>query len=67
MWKVIYIAPTRERAERIKNLLADNGFLCQLKSVGARRNGQTSLTEISVAASEAEDAYEVLAEHGFQA
>ena len=67
MWKVIYIAPTQERAERIKKLLADNGFLCQLKTVGTRRNGKPASVEISVPVSEAPDAYEVLAEHGFQA
>ena len=44
MWKVIYIAPTQERAESLKKLLADNGF----------------------PVSEAEEAYEVLAEHGFR-
>ena len=67
MWQVIYIAPTQERADKLKKLLADNGFLCQMKAVGTRRNGKVSLVEVSVPASEAEEAYEVLAEHGFQA
>ena len=67
MWKVIYIAPSQERAEKLKKLLADNGFLCQMKAVGTHRNGKASLVEVSVPASEAEDAYEVLAEHGFRA
>ena len=67
MWKVIYIAPTQERADKLKKLLADNGFLCQLKAVGTRPNGKAAAIEISVTVSEAEDAYEVLAEHGFQA
>ena len=62
MWKVIYIAPTQERAEKMKKLLADNGFLCQLKAVGSRRNGKATAIEISVPVSEAEEAYEVLAE-----
>ena len=66
MWKVIYIAPTQERAEKIKKFLADNGFLCQLKAVGTHRNGKAASIEISVPVSEAGDAYEVLAEHGFQ-
>ena len=66
MWKVIYIAPTQERAEKLKKLLTDNGFLCQLKQVGVRKNGKPASIEISVTESEAEDAYEVLAEHGFQ-
>ena len=67
MWKVIYIAPTQERAEKMKKLLADNGFLCQLKAAGTHRNGKPASIEISVPVSEAGDAYEVLAEHGFQA
>ena len=67
MWKVIFIAPTRERAEKVKKLLADNGFLCQLKPAGTRRNGKAAAIEISVPVSEAEDAYEVLAGQGFQA
>ena len=67
MWKVIFIAPTQERAEKIKKLLAENGYLCQLKTVGTRRNGKAASIEISVPVSEAKDAYEVLAEHGFQA
>lgn len=67
MWKVIFIAPTQARAEKLKKLLADNGFLCQLKAVGTRRNGKAAAIEISVPVSEAEEAYGVLAEHGFQA
>jgi len=66
VWKVIYIAPTQERAEKLKKFLADNGFLCQLKPARAQRKGKSGLTEISVPVSEAEEAYEVLAEHGFQ-
>jgi hypothetical protein len=64
---VIYIAPTKERAEKLKKLLADNGFLCQMKAVGTHRSGKPASIEISVPVSEAPDAYEVLAEHGFQA
>ena len=67
MWKVIFIAPTQERAEKIKKLLAENGYLCQLKTVGTHRNGKAASIEISVPVSEAKDAYEVLAEHGFRA
>ena len=66
MWKVIYIAPTLEHAEKLKKLLADNGFLCQLKQVGARKNSRLVPVEISVPVSEAEEAYGVLAEHGFR-
>ena len=67
MWNVIYIAQTQERAEKIKKLLSENGFLCQLKPVGVKRGSKPVSIEISVPVSEAEDAYGVLAEHGFQA
>ena len=67
MWQVIYIAPTQGRADKLKKLLADNGFLCQLKQVGTKRGSKLVSIEISVPVSEAEDAYEVLAEHGFMA
>ena len=62
MWKVIYIAPTQEQAEKLKKLLGENGFLCQLKAVGTRRNGKAASIEISVPVSEAEEAYEELFE-----
>ena len=31
MWKTIYIAHTEEQANKIKQLLTENGFLVQLK------------------------------------
>ena len=32
MWKTIYIAHTEEQAQKIKQMLTENGFLVQLKS-----------------------------------
>lgn len=66
MWKVIYIAPTEEIANKLKAVLAENGFLCQTKSVGTKHKGGLGTYEISVPVSEAEDAYEVLCESKFQ-
>ncbi|MDD7380037.1 MAG: hypothetical protein SPI01_05710 [Succiniclasticum sp.] len=65
MWKVLYIAPTQDRAYKLKELLDKNGFLCQLKQVGMRHNSKLGTFEICVPVSEAEEAYEVLAENGF--
>ena len=31
MWKTIYIAHTEEQAQKIKQMLTENGFLVQLK------------------------------------
>ena len=30
MWKVVYIAQTKENAQEIKELLTNNGFLIQM-------------------------------------
>lgn len=63
MWKVVYIAQTKETAQEIKKLLTENGFLIQMNLAGAKRGGQGGAYEISVPFSEAEDAYEVLCEN----
>ena len=63
MWKVIYISPLEEKAVKIQQMLSANGFLVKVKSAGKRSKD----FEICVPFSEAEDAYEVLCEHGFLA
>ena len=63
MWKVLYIAPTEEQAQRIQKLLTESGFLVKVKSSGGKHN---KAFEICVPVSEAEDAYEVLCENKFQ-
>lgn len=63
MWKTIYIAHTEEQANKIKQLLTENGFLVQLKSSGGKHN---KAYEICLPVSETEDAYEVLCENKFQ-
>lgn len=63
MWKTIYIAHTEEQAQKIKQMLTENGFLVQLKSAGGKHN---KAYEICLPVSEVEDAYEVLCENKFQ-
>ena len=63
MWKTIYIAHTEEQAQKIKQMLTENGFLVQLKSAGGKHN---KAYEICLPVSEAEDAYVVLCENKFQ-
>ena len=67
MWKVVYIAQTKENAQEIKELLTNNGFLIQMNVAGAKKGGQGGAYEISDHYSEAEDAYEVLCENRFRA
>ena len=63
MWKTIYIAHTEEQAQKIKQMLTENGFLVQMKSAGGKHN---KAYEICLPVSEAEDPYEVLCENKFQ-
>lgn len=63
MWKVIYIAYSKSHAEKLRQLLTENGFLVQVKTAGGKHS---QAYEICSTVSEAEDAYEVLCEHKFQ-
>jgi hypothetical protein len=60
MWTVIYIAPTKNIAERYQQALAEEGILVQLRAVGATQQLNTTTTEILVPESEAEEAHEIL-------
>ena len=46
MWKVVYIAQTKENAQEIKELLTNNGFLIQMNVAGAKKGGQGGAYEI---------------------
>jgi len=60
MWTVIYIAPTKNIAERYQQALAEEGILVQLRSVGSSQQATSISTEILVPESEAEEAHEIL-------
>ena len=59
MWTVIYIAATKNIAERYQEALSEEGILVQLRSVGAQQSNNSSI-EILVPESEAEEAHELL-------
>lgn len=60
MWTVIYIAPTKNAAEKYRQALAEEGILVQIRPVGSsQHNGNVSM-EILVPESEAEEAHELL-------
>lgn len=56
MWKVIYIAPTFNMSEKIKERLNDEGFLVQVKAI----NHSKQQYEILVPEGELEEIQEVL-------
>ncbi len=59
MWTVIYIAPTKNIAEKYQQALAEEGILVQLRPVGSQQSNSVSI-EILVPESEAEEAHELL-------
>lgn len=60
MWTVIYIAPTKNIAERYQQALTDEGILVQLRAVSSSHQPASISTEILVLESEAEEAHEIL-------
>ena len=60
MWTVVYIAPHKKEAERIKNLLSVEGFLIKLRSVGLSQTNECGPVEVLVPESEVEEAMEII-------
>ncbi|MDI3316901.1 MAG: glutamate decarboxylase [Bacillota bacterium] len=60
MWQVLYVAPTREMADRVVRGLAERGFLARVRAGGGR--GDLSLWEILLPDVEMEEAQTALAE-----
>ncbi|MGC8489521.1 MAG: hypothetical protein ACP5QO_15075 [Clostridia bacterium] len=62
MWTVVYIAPSRAAAERLKAVLEREGLLANLRPLDVDENGRGSV-EVLVPEAEAEEAQEVLNDH----
>jgi len=60
VWTVVYIAPHKKEAERIKLLLSGEGFLVKLKSVGLSQTSECGPVEVLVPESEVEEAMEII-------
>ena len=60
MWTVVYIAPNMAVAEMLKEMLAKEGLLVMLRSVGIPHFGASGSVEILVPEAEAEEAHELL-------
>ncbi|PSR32817.1 MAG: hypothetical protein C7B46_12660 [Sulfobacillus benefaciens] len=62
MWTVVYIAPTLAIAERLKQLLENEGMLVNLRRVDVDDVGRGNI-EIQVPDGEAEEAHEIITEN----
>ncbi len=61
MWTVIYIAPNKTAAERIKQLLTNEGILVNLRATGlASAATGAGPVEVMVPQGEAQEAHEIL-------
>ena len=62
MWTVVYIASNKTQAERLKNVLLEEGILAQIRAIGLSNSGE-GIHEILVPESEAEEAHSVICEN----
>ncbi|MFX4262011.1 glutamate decarboxylase [Pelotomaculum propionicicum] len=60
MWTVVYIAPNKREANRLKMLLATEGFLVKLRIIGLPQANDSSSVEILVPESEVDEAMEII-------
>lgn len=62
MWTVIYIAPSMAIADKLKQLLSDEGILANLRVVEIDDQGRGSI-EVQVPEGEAEEAHVIITEN----
>ncbi len=60
MWTVVYIAPNQAAAERLKMILATEGYLVQLRTAGLPQANNTGPVEVLVPESEVDEAMEII-------
>lgn len=60
MWTVIYIAPSKQVAEDLRDALSREGLLVSLRATGLSTNGGGSHFELLVPKGEAREAHELL-------
>ncbi|MEW6623844.1 MAG: glutamate decarboxylase [Bacillota bacterium] len=60
MWTVVYIAPNKQRAEKLKEALTREGLLVNLRGLGNDPDNMSRAVELLVPESEAEEAHEII-------
>lgn len=60
MWTVIYIAPSKQAAEELRDALTREGLLVSLRATGLSTNAGSAHFELLVPKGEAREAHEVL-------
>lgn len=65
MWMVVGVANNQSMADRMQNVLENEGMLVKIRNASVRAKQQGSTFEIMVLESEADFAREVLLDNGF--
>lgn len=60
MWTVVYIAPNKNEAEKLQNLLTNEGLLVKLRVAGLPQANNAGPVEILVPESEVDEAMEII-------
>jgi hypothetical protein len=60
MWQVIYIAPSKQAAEELKDALSREGILVSLRATGMSTSAGGTHVELMVPKGEAREANEIL-------
>lgn len=62
MWQVIYIAPSKQAAEQLRDALSQEGILVSLRATGVSASAGGTHFELLVPQGEAVEAHQVLSE-----
>ncbi len=65
MWTVVYMAQSKEIAEKVEELLTSEGILVKQRPVNRNNDKTDDYYEILVPESEVEEAHTVIIEKGF--
>ncbi|CCO09279.1 hypothetical protein JCM39194_11360 [Desulfotomaculum varum] len=60
MWTVVYIAPNKKQAERLQQMLQQEGLLVKLRNIGLPSGNDNGAVEILVPESEVDEALEII-------
>jgi menaquinone-dependent protoporphyrinogen IX oxidase len=65
MWTVVYMAQSKEIANKLQDLLTEEGILVKLRPISKKRDNDDNYFEVLVPESEVEESHSVIIEKGF--
>jgi hypothetical protein len=65
MWTVVYMAQSKEIANKLQDFLAQDGILVKLRSISKNHENNDNYYEVLVPEAEVEEAYSVIIEKGY--